>query len=73
MILAVTAGEAVLRERVMRRQERGGDASEAGVAVLEYQIQRAQPIGQAEPGAVVAVDSSKPMDIQATVREILAR
>jgi len=73
VVLSVTADEAVLRERVRQRQERGGDASEAGVAVLESQLQRAEFIDSSEDGAVIDVDSSLPVDAPALVRAILAR
>jgi len=48
--------EPVLRERIRARAERGGDASEADTAVLDYQLGRIQPPAPPEP--VVTVHES---------------
>jgi uncharacterized protein len=47
-ILATEAPLAVLRERITARQVRGGDASEATVAVLEKQLGWLEPLSEAE-------------------------
>ena len=47
-ILAVSAPEATLRERIARRRERGGDASEATIAVLEAQLRGYEPLDAEE-------------------------
>jgi aminoglycoside phosphotransferase family enzyme/predicted kinase len=43
-----SAPEPVLRERVMRRSERGRDASEATIDVLEHQLAHADPLSSEE-------------------------
>lgn len=47
-ILDVTAPESVLRRRLAARAQRGQDASEAGTAVLDYQLEHGQPLAEAE-------------------------
>jgi aminoglycoside phosphotransferase family enzyme/predicted kinase len=59
-ILDFRASEATLRERVQRRQERGRDASEADLAVLEQQLETREPLGTDELAAVIEVDSENP-------------
>ncbi len=49
-ILAPEAPLAVLRERIRQRQARGGDASEATLAVLEQQIGWLEPLDDTESG-----------------------
>ena len=61
-ILAFEAPLAVLRERVRRRQQTGGDASEASVQVLEAQWAAAQPLSPAEEAIAVHVDTTRPVD-----------
>lgn len=56
-IVSCEAPLQTLRERVARREAQGGDASEAGPAVLEQQILAREPLGQDEQAAVVAVDT----------------
>ncbi len=43
-----SAPEPVLRERVMKRLERGRDASEATIDVLEHQLAHADPLSSEE-------------------------
>lgn len=47
-ILAPEASVAVLRERIVAREQRGGDASEATLAVLEQQLGWVEPLNEAE-------------------------
>jgi len=47
-LLAPEAPAAVLRERIAARQARGGDASEATLAVLEQQLGWVEPLTPAE-------------------------
>jgi len=56
-IASCEAPEQTLRERVARREAQCGDASEAGLAVLERQIAAREPLGQEEQAAVVAIDT----------------
>ena len=56
-ILAVSAPEATLRERIARRRERGGDASEATIAVLEAQLRGYEPLDADERRFMVEYDA----------------
>ncbi len=55
-ILDCRAPEAVLRERIVHRATRGGDASEADLAVLAHQLASADPLAADE------LDSVQPMN-----------
>ncbi len=55
-ILDCRAPEAVLRERIVHRAARGGDASEADLAVLAHQLASADPLAADE------LDSVQPMN-----------
>ncbi|WP_164932022.1 bifunctional aminoglycoside phosphotransferase/ATP-binding protein [Janthinobacterium sp. 17J80-10] len=67
MMLDVCAGEAILRERVVMRSRRGGDASDAGEAVLEHQRASHEPLSVEEMPYVTQVDSAAG-DLVQTVR-----
>lgn len=79
-ILHCEAPPALLRERVQRRHERGDDASEADVAVLEQQLSHDQPLQadeQAdeqsdEQACVIIHDSAVPWTIDAIAARWLA-
>jgi aminoglycoside phosphotransferase family enzyme/predicted kinase len=62
VILDVTAPDAVLRERVRRREREGLDASEANLAVLDHQLATAEPLGPDEEADVVRVLTEEPVD-----------
>jgi hypothetical protein len=66
-ILHCHAGMPVLRERVAQRQARGGDASEADVAVLEMLAQRGEPLGGDERAQTIEVDTTAALDIDRIV------
>ncbi len=57
-ILAFEAPEQVLRQRIIARAERGGDPSEADLAVLERQLQKRQPLSAQERGEAVVIDTT---------------
>jgi aminoglycoside phosphotransferase family enzyme/predicted kinase len=71
IVLSVSAPETELRERVAKREARADDASEAGVAVLDYQLEHVETIASSEPGIAIDVDTSKPVDMQSVAREIV--
>ncbi len=59
-IVDCAAAESVLRERILRREAKGADPSEAGISVLERQIATQEPLDAAElarvlPGDVLAL------------------
>lgn len=57
VILDMQAPVAVLRERVAARERAGQDVSEAGVAVLDYQLTNCESLAADETAVVVAADS----------------
>ena len=63
-ILAFEAPESVLRERVVARSRKGGDPSEADLAVLERQLEKREPLTPEEGESVVRVDATQQPDWQ---------
>ena len=61
-ILSFTAPEHVLRERVRQRQASGGDASEAGEAVLLNQLAHVDPFIADEQAHVLRLDTTQAVD-----------
>ena len=61
-ILAFAAPEALLRERVQRRLQQGGDASEATLEVLQSQLARREPLTAQEEALAVHIDTAQPVD-----------
>ncbi len=65
LILAFTASETTLRERVALRERAGADASEAGLAVLEHQLASAEPLGNDERARALVIPTDRlPTDIE---------
>jgi aminoglycoside phosphotransferase family enzyme/predicted kinase len=62
-IVDFPAGEDMLRQRVLARSERGEDASDADLAVLEHQLRTHQPLQADELESVFAYDASAPADL----------
>jgi aminoglycoside phosphotransferase family enzyme/predicted kinase len=58
-ILDCTASPAELRRRIRARAGQGRDASEADLAVLEWQLSTAEPLDRAERRHAVAVDTER--------------
>ena len=61
-ILAFDAPVPVLQERVQRRLQQGGDASEATLDVLAAQLARREPLDAQEQALAVRVDTTQPVD-----------
>jgi aminoglycoside phosphotransferase family enzyme/predicted kinase len=57
VVVAVTAAEATLRDRIARRRQRGDDASEATIAVLEHQLLTQERLTAEEQPFVVMCDT----------------
>lgn len=57
-IVACTAPEALLRERIARRAREGADASDAGLRVLEQQLAAYNPLSGDESADALAVDAA---------------
>jgi aminoglycoside phosphotransferase family enzyme/predicted kinase len=65
VILDVTAPENLLRERVEQRIQRGRDASEADIAVLENQLRNSEPLDDSELAVTIGVDTERAEGVQA--------
>ena len=59
VILDFQASAEILKQRVSQRKEQGRDASEAGPAVLERQLETSEPLSEAERSLVIVVDTEK--------------
>ena len=68
-ILVFSAPEALLRERVQRRLQQGGDASEATLEVLQAQLARREPLTAQEEALAVHIDTTRPVDWAALLPE----
>jgi uncharacterized protein len=53
VILDVSAPDATLRDRMARRRQQGGDASEATIEVLDAQLRTAEPLAAEEQPFVI--------------------
>ena len=60
VILDFRADEATLRRRILARSERGDDASEAGLAVLENQFRSDVPLAVDERPEAIEIDAEQP-------------
>jgi len=65
VIVSATASHEELQRRLERRQREQGDASEAGIAVLRYQLQHADAFGDDERERIVEVTTEQEVDIDA--------
>jgi aminoglycoside phosphotransferase family enzyme/predicted kinase len=63
VILAVSASEPTLRDRIAQRRQRGGDASEATIDVLDAQLRANEPLGADEQPFVVRWDAGGRQDM----------
>jgi predicted kinase len=72
VILAISAPPDLMRERIQSRARAADDASEAGLEVLEHQIQSAEPVTDAERALVVEVENVGEVDVTAVATEIKA-
>jgi len=71
-LLDCRAPAAVLRERVRARAERGDDASEAGLEVLERQRATAEPLRPDESAVALTLDTAAACDVAALAARWLA-
>ncbi len=62
VVVDFTASEEILRSRILARSERGADASDADLAVLEHQLGTHEPLQADEHESVFACDASGPAD-----------
>lgn len=69
-ILNLQAPRPVLEERIRQRQAAGGDASEAGLAVLEEQLNKREPLAEEERLHCLDVDTRSEPDYLALAGRI---
>lgn len=69
-IIEVRAPHEVLRERVRSRTSGTEDASEAGLDVLEHQIETAEPLTAREKRLTVSCDSTGEFDVVAVASQL---
>ncbi len=70
VILHFHAEEALLRQWITRRNEKGGDPSEADIAVLAHQMKTQEPLDESELLNTVVIDSGVAVDIDAVCQNI---
>lgn len=70
VIIACEAPLATLRERLVRRSQKGGDASEASLEVLASQLSGSAALSAVAAAKVVPVDTSRAVDIISLCRLI---
>ena len=68
LILDFRVPEAILRKRVTERADRGGDPSEATLAVLEYQIQADRPLEDDERAGALEIDAGGRPGLESVLR-----
>jgi aminoglycoside phosphotransferase family enzyme/predicted kinase len=73
VILALKAADASLRERIEHRARAGGDASDADLRVLDYQMSRLEPLDSVEACASLPVRTDVALDIGELAGAIQAR
>src|SRR5690606_30957624 len=61
MIIDCQASPATLRERLLQRQTRADDASEAGIDVLQRQLEHVEAFTADELPHVIAIDTEQPV------------
>jgi len=72
VLLQVSAPHDILRDRIRQRIARTNDASEAGLDVLQQQIESAEPLSPEERKRVIVCDNSGSLDISAIVSRIMS-
>ncbi len=70
IILHFHAAEAQLRQWIIERNEKGNDPSEAGISVLEHQIETQESLGEDELLNTVVIDSGLDVDVGTVCKNI---
>lgn len=70
VILDIQTPEPLLRERVLQRDRQARDASEAGTAVLEWQLAHIEPLDADEQAETVTISNDGSAAIETRLREI---
>lgn len=71
VILDMQAGEEELRERIVKRQTEGNDASEAGLDILQHQLAGREPLTDAEQAKTVACHSAEELPLEAISKRMV--
>ncbi|WP_227875950.1 AAA family ATPase [Kushneria konosiri] len=58
LLISFEADDATLRDRLVRRQKRRGEASEAGIEVLDYQLASRDAFGEDELAYLIHLDTT---------------
>ena len=69
-ILEVRAPHEVMRERIQLRASRAQDASEAGLDVLDHQLDTAEPLTDQEKELAITIDNTGEFDAAAIVSQL---
>jgi aminoglycoside phosphotransferase family enzyme/predicted kinase len=72
-VIHCEAPPALLRSRISARRAAGADASEADLAVLEWQLERAEPAGPEERSTLIEADTSRADVLDAVLRALRSR
>ena len=72
-MVSCAAQEATLRERVVKRDSEGKDASEAGLAVLERQLATQDPLGKDESQLAIVFNQEEGGELPGKALQELAR
>jgi aminoglycoside phosphotransferase family enzyme/predicted kinase len=73
LVVSCNAPESELRRRVQSRQAAGGDASDAGVAVLERQLATREPLEEDERACTTILDTTDAGALERALDRIAAR
>lgn len=69
-ILAYQAEQAILEQRVEQRVQRGDDASDATVEILQHQLESFEILSEREKSFTIDIDTSQDVDIDAIIKQI---
>lgn len=72
-VIHCEAPPALLRSRISARRAAGGDASEADLAVLEWQLERAEPAAPEERSTLIEADTSRADVLDTVLRALRSR
>lgn len=73
IIIDVRAPLALMQERLQRRQDKGGDASEAGLDVLDHQRSAVQALSHAELKRTIVYENRDQLDVDALADAVRRR
>ncbi|MHC9037180.1 AAA family ATPase, partial [Cobetia marina] len=60
LMISFEADEETLRRRIVKRSQRSGEASEAGLEVLDKQLANREPFAPEEHGQLIHIDTTAP-------------